>query len=145
MDYNTPEEMNFKAFMAHLTRDDVLNCSEFALFEFRNMLESIPDHRARAYHLQGPSIDRRMPYALLWLSIAGEELFSCAVQRSVHTIEGGTLWKGGWKGFCVERWRLWKQRFSEISRFDQVSEETRRLAKEAEERMGMIEGGVMIS
>lgn len=86
-----------------------------------------------------------MPYALLWLRLAGERLFSYAVEGAMDSVEGGSLWQGGRKGFCVERWQLWKRRFGEISRFDQVSEETRKLAKEAEDRMGMIEGGgVMI-
>lgn len=142
--HDTPEELNFQAFLVLSTKENIVNWSSFALAEFRNVLENVPDHRSGAYQQQGPDIDRCMPYVSMWILFAGEKLASYAVQGAIGTIEGGNLWTGGYKGFCVERWRLWKRRLGEISRFDQVSEETRKLAKEAEEKMGTFEGGVMV-
>jgi len=135
--------MNFIAFLALLTKENISNWSDFALHEFRNTLENEPDPRSRAYHQQGPALDLRIPYVLLWLSVAGEKLFSCVV-KGVGTLGESRLWKGQLREVCVERWQLWKRRFGEISRLDQASEETGELARKAEYLMGIVEGGMMI-
>jgi hypothetical protein len=50
----------------------------------------------------------------------------------------GYLWNGK-KGFCPERWALWKARFDEISKLELASEEARAVAKKGFEVMQEIE------
>jgi hypothetical protein len=136
---------NFHAFVARLTRDGTADFSLYAIWALGVALEAKQDHRARAYHEQGPGLDFRVPAAADWISLAGAKLFAS------NKDFGGAgqvrwLWKGK-GGFCKERWELWKSRFKEVSEFEQPSQNTRDIAKRAAEDMEKIEnqaGGVSL-
>jgi hypothetical protein len=72
-----------------------------------------------------------------WISLAGAKLFA---SDDDFGIAGGgrRLWKGK-KGFCKERWKLWKKRFQEVSQSAQPSQNTRDIAKRAIEDMEKFE------
>jgi hypothetical protein len=132
-----PRRENFYAFVARLTRDGTFDFSLFAIWILRVALEAKPDHRARAYHWQGPHLDFNVPVAAYWISLAGAKLFASNKDFG-RDGQGERLWKGK-GGFCKERWNLWKSRFKEISEFEQPSQNTRDIAKRAAEDMEKIE------
>jgi hypothetical protein len=128
---------NFHAFVARLTRDGTADFSLYAIWALRVALEVKPDHRARAYHEQGPGLDFSVPAAADWISLAGAKLFA-SNEDFGRAGQGRWLWKGK-GGFCKERWELWKSRFKEVSEFEQPSQNTRDIAKRAAEDMEKIE------
>jgi hypothetical protein len=51
---------------------------------------------------------------------------------------GGDLWEGK-RGFCKERWELWRQRFVHLSGEDRLNEDVRNCARRAGEIMAEID------
>ncbi|KAK0103853.1 hypothetical protein ONS96_004962 [Cadophora gregata f. sp. sojae] len=141
----TQEEINLYSFSAKLTRDSIRDFSTWTIYSFRDILEDEPSPtapawwRAQATQKGAPRIDARLPVAALWIDIIGEKLLRSDQYRGSGAKGVGT-WKGKKAGFCLERWRLWKRRFEEISVDKHVSEKTRGIAKRTWERMGVIEG-----
>lgn len=138
----TVKQRNLHAFVARLTRDGTQDFTTWALCSLR-FLESIPDYRARAFHTQGPALDAGMPLAAQWMSLTGEHIYRndnwCSRQK-----DGGNLWQRYKKQLVLytSRWKMWKTRFDEVSRFHQVTEETRGIAKRTYELMVSIEASV---
>ena len=128
---------SYNAFEARLTRDDILDCQYSAIMVLREALEEEPDARARAYHRQGPILDCHVPVAAEWIFRCGHVLYTSHKSFGAAS-KGGRLWKGA-EGFSPERWQFWKQRFIAISEHDQVKEETKIVAREAERMMATIE------
>ena len=77
--------------------------------------------------------------------IAGDVIFSHCYTPPELTHDagsnlGGANWKG-MKGFSIEWWNFWKQRFGKIKVHDQASQKTREIASKLEEMMARIEFG----
>ena len=80
-----------------------------------------------------------LPAAVAWVSIIGPEIFSWDNEfptghREGDPGRGGPLWNGQ-HGFCKERWKLWKQRFVELSSSDELDKELREVAAEGAAKM----------
>ncbi|KAI9793195.1 MAG: hypothetical protein M1816_000616 [Peltula sp. TS41687] len=129
---------NFNAFEARLTRDGTCDCRMTAVWALKEALEQEPDPRNPAYHRQGPVLDCFVPVAAEWISIAGQALLDGGHKDYGGAGDGGRLWKGK-RGFSPERWQFWKERFGVISEHEQVSDETKQVAREAKDRMTKIE------
>ena len=90
----------------------------------------------------GP-LEAFIPAAVAWVSILGSEIFSWDREIPSGGTKGdpgrrGPLWDGQ-RGFCKERWNLWRQRFAELSSSSELSEELRELAAEGAAKMGEAE------
>lgn len=120
---------NLNAFGARLTRDGTVDLQFFAITFLSSALENEPDHRARAFHNQGPTLNCDVPIAAQWIKHCGHILIE-STQVCDTWGKGGNLWKGK-PSFSPERWQFWKQRFGEMREHDQVSEQTKEAAAEA--------------
>ncbi|MCJ1418860.1 hypothetical protein MMC32_005211 [Xylographa parallela] len=130
---------SINAFAARLTAEGLQDYRIFGLWALRVALEEQPEPQAPEYQLQGPILDCRVPVAATWIRRCGVQMFvsdgACYLR---HGGKGGRLWQGE-EGFDLERWRLWKRRFGEISKDKWGSEKTRQLAQAAEKEMVEIE------
>lgn len=52
--------------------------------------------------------------------------------------EGGPLWNGEPR-FCRERWQFWRKRLGELAVSEEISNDLRRIARDAEAQMGDID------
>lgn len=137
--------INVNRFTALLmaTEEPVFNYSWFALVTLREALETPPS--------QLPSnapLDTCIPAAAAWIEVLGVEIYEWDEEFEHGPLvgapgRGGPLWNGI-HGFCKERWELWRDRFGEVARMEDVpglGEQTRIIAREAEMMMGQIENG----
>ncbi|CZR56227.1 uncharacterized protein PAC_06115 [Phialocephala subalpina] len=136
------EELNFHAFIARQTvRAKITGVGTsdaiWGLQILSGALENEPDPRSKAYQTQGPMLDETIPLAAQWIKLCGEQIFEIDKYIGSYAA-GGRKWKGK-QGFCLERWQFWRRRFSEISEFEQASDETRRVCKETARLMEEIE------
>ena len=131
---------SLNGFAARLRRDGTLKGETYALWAMRDALEIEPDHRARAYHTQGPLLDHNVPVAAEWISIAGLKLFLCEEDYS-SSAKAGWQWKGK-NSFSRERWQFWAQRFENIGENEQAAPQTREVAKQAAGKMRRIQEDV---
>ena len=61
------------------------------------------------------------------------------VPRGVGAGHGGALWDGK-RGFCLERWEFWKERFGAIGLKADVDDNTKDWAEQAKRTMEEIQG-----
>lgn len=125
------------AFAARLARDGTCDCQLYAIWAIREGLENKPDHRAEAYHVQGPVLDCHVAVAAEWIRQCGRAFYASTEDFGTAGA-GGSQWKGK-GGYCKERWQFWKQRFGEIAEEEQVNAQTRQMAQEAEKMMAEVE------
>ncbi|OCK80675.1 hypothetical protein K432DRAFT_381990 [Lepidopterella palustris CBS 459.81] len=137
---------NVNAFVARLTREGLADFWLYAIWAMRPALEEkhsdyeVAHKRATA----AVNMDALVPAAAVWVLVAGRELWEKREDLTRTNKNEGDPAKGGemWKGkseFSRERWAFWRRRFGEEAENGELSEETRRIAKEAAERMEEIE------
>ncbi len=138
---------NYQTFVACITGQGISDFSLWGLWALRDALEYVPDHDldSTVFRSQGWRQDIYVPLAAIWIKCAGRMLYRRVLCRGHEEWEGnlakgGNLWVGR-RGFCRERWALWKRRFGEIAGFEQPTKVTRELARKAKEMMEVIEGG----
>lgn len=112
----------------------------FALWSMRSALET-PLNLMNPEAIEIPEVT--IPAAAVWMLILGEEMFFWNNEYPHGSIEGdpgvgGPLWQGQ-HGFCLERWRLWRRRFDELSAEEQLSGDLREICRNTEARMAEIE------
>ncbi|KAF2466017.1 uncharacterized protein BDR25DRAFT_378291 [Lindgomyces ingoldianus] len=145
--YSLPEShayANANYFLARLTKEGVSEFWMCAIWAMRSGLEDIlKDDEPNESHVPGTTIEKlnaNVPAAAVWVFALGKALYDKEEDLTPTSPNGGNPAKGGdrWKGrseFSKERWALWKQRFGDVSKNRDVSEETREIAKEAFESM----------
>lgn len=82
-------------------------------------------------------LDALVPAAAQWILHCPHELHDKAVAGGEMDSEydhNGTNF-GTKKGWSLDRWAYWRKRFEEISNMEQLEESTKRIAKEAMEKM----------
>lgn len=133
IEYTTWANMNF--FFALLTGKGLHDLTEyFAIWAMRQALEyqHADDEKSTAVQ----KYDVYVPAAAVWVFGAFRGLL---VKNKDLTPEndlagnparGGDLWKGK-SEFSKERWSFWRERFAEIGKMDEVSEDTRTVARDA--------------
>ncbi|KAI7187126.1 hypothetical protein KC363_g6192 [Hortaea werneckii] len=132
-------DLNILVAMLTKTRLRAFDFSLFALWTMRAALE-IPADKARP----DQPLEAWIPAAAAWISVTGDQVFSWDHEYPSGPLEGapgkgGPLWQGK-HGFCHERWQLWRSRFKYLGTQDQTLDaETRKIAKEAADRMAAIE------
>lgn len=137
--------INVNRFTALLmaTEEPVFNYSWFALVTLREALETPPKELPPTAPL-----DTCIPAAAVWIEVLGVEIYEWDEEFEHGPLvgapgRGGPLWNGK-HGFCEDRWALWRERFGELARMEDVSglgEQTRTTAREAELMMRQIENG----
>lgn len=85
------------------------------------------------------SLATDVPAAAQWIFHTGHLVYHLNHEYEPHGASGGPLW-GGKRGFCVDRWNLWKSQFAWVSTLWQLHKSTRELAAMA--RDAIINGGV---
>lgn len=125
---------------ALLMRSGAEWCSAFDVFAIYTMRDAV-ETRVKNPKLQG--LDAYIPAAAAWIDTIGAEMYSWDREIPYGGAQGdpgrgGPLWNGQ-HGPCRERWKLWRSQFKELSRSDQLSEELKRLARDAEAQMAAIE------
>ncbi|MCJ1433275.1 tripartite motif containing 44 [Xylographa pallens] len=130
---------SINAFAARLTAEGLYDYRIYGLWALRAALEDQPDPEAPEYQLQGRVLDCHVPVAVTWILRCGLHMYVSDGEIYLERGgKGGRLWQGE-EGFDMERWRLWKRRFSEISKDKWGSEKTRQLAQAAEKEMIEVE------
>ena len=135
---------NVNAYMARLTRDGSADLRYHGVMALAGALEGelVRAHahahpaRVKSEVTPGPALDSGVSVAADWISICGPTLFE--EDQDVASTLGGPLWDGK-PGLSRARWQLWEARFGAISEHDEVDDETRRVAREARQRMEEIE------
>jgi hypothetical protein len=128
--------LNLNAFAARIVASQVLDLSLYAIWAMRDALE-MP--------LEGikPEVrDQTLRAAALWIEFCGENLHGMeklweSDPRKGDVARGGLLYSGP-KGFCEERWELWRQRFGELSQDKRLEEKTRQVLTDVASRMSMV-------
>ena len=137
---------NVNAYMARLTRDGSVDLRYHGVMALTGALEGelVRAHahahahpaRVESELTPGPALDSRVCVAADWISLCGPTLFE--EKEDVASTLGGPLWDGK-PGLSRARWQLWEARFGAISEHDKIDDETRRVAREARQRMQEIE------
>lgn len=104
----------------------------------RSALETPSDQAIRE------PIEAFIPAAAAWISILGREMYDWDKEFPYGSPYGdpgggGPLWDGQ-HGFCKGRWQLWRERFKELSKSDELSNEARETAARAAATMAEIDG-----
>jgi hypothetical protein len=127
-DLNFQDERNrwvsfqiFTAHLSHLTLCKNSNFTAYALYEFRGVLSMPPYPSPNPAGTPVEILNFRVPVAASWVLIAGKEVFENAE-------------------VTLKKWSFWQGRFREIGERGDASEETRKVAFEAAETMGVISG-----
>ncbi|KZT26737.1 hypothetical protein NEOLEDRAFT_1131753 [Neolentinus lepideus HHB14362 ss-1] len=131
LDLGMPVEAwtNLNAFAARLTYAGVMSFLLYAIWGARPVLEE--------EGVSPAELDRLVPGAAMWFLYLGRPIYTSDEEYG-NPGRGGALWKGK-KGFCKERWYLWKDRLDIISQNTDVSGNTRDMAKQALETMNKVE------
>ena len=92
-----------------------------------------PRHRAAMY----------IPPAATWILLAGESLYRLCRNDHLRCDDAyagsdGRLWWNG-RGFSLQRWAFWKQRFRETPADEGLESSVEDYARRAAEEMGVIE------
>jgi hypothetical protein len=83
--------------------------------------------------------DETLRAAALWIEFCGEHLHPLQQiwepdARKGDVARGGTLYDGP-KGFCKERWELWRERFGVLNQEDGLQEKTKEMLGDAKKKM----------
>ena len=124
--------MNF--FFALLLGKEVAQNFIFAIWALRQALETpqVDDEQSTAIQ----KYDTYVPAAAVWIFggfrvlFIKEEDLTPTDKKHGNPAKGGELWKGKAE-FSKERWYFWRERFAEIGKMEEVSENTRIVARDA--------------
>jgi hypothetical protein len=128
---------NLNAFLARLTSLKIWLFHQYAICALREALEDKPDRRSVKSCSEYPTsetLELQLPIAAKWIELAGNVLVKLDFEFEGEIGRGDRLWKGK-KGFCRERWRLWRTRFIEISELEGAREKTVEVARRTAELM----------
>lgn len=129
---------NLNYFLARVTAAEISDMSLYAIFMMREALEQKSEDVSPSHY------DAHVPAAAMWVFGLDRKLYEREEDMSPKTpnqgnpARGGALWTGG-SEFSKARWTFWKKRFGEVSEDNEVSNETRSVAKEAAEAMRHVE------
>ncbi|KAJ6519117.1 hypothetical protein C8R45DRAFT_950300 [Mycena sanguinolenta] len=132
---------NVNAFVARLTAENVREYSIYAIWAMRDALEERREE-------EGDWLDATVPAAAAWIGVWGREMYTCREDLTPEDPRYGNPAKPGnymiqrtgnkKPEWSPERWAFWKLRLEEIVG-EEVSDETKAIAKAAVETMEEIE------
>ncbi|KAI9677080.1 MAG: hypothetical protein M1817_006919 [Caeruleum heppii] len=122
---------------AFLARGNHLRSFGFDLWAIWAMREALEDP------LLPVELHLNVPGSAVWIYYAGNQLFESDEiwepgLGDGDPAKGGSLWDGE-RGFCRERWNLWRRRFQAVVEYVEVPQETRDFASKAVLEMKRIE------
>ena len=85
-------------------------------------------------------ISVNLPAAAVWIFYAGEHFYKSRREWREHwsPASGGPLWNGK-KGYCPERWVLWKERFQWVMMQGNMTDEAKEFTGKAVRKMNEVE------
>lgn len=128
--------LNLNAFAARLTASHVLDLSLYAIWAMHDALETpLEDMKAEVR-------DQTLRAAALWIEFCGEHLHGMekiweSDPRKGDVARGGPLYPGP-KGFCKERWELWRERLDVLCREERLEGKTRQVLAGAASMMTIL-------
>ncbi|KAF2794083.1 hypothetical protein K505DRAFT_324988 [Melanomma pulvis-pyrius CBS 109.77] len=151
--YSVPEVhawTNVNYFLARIEKERILGSLEpiYGLYALREALEKAhKDDGPNDAHKPGTVIEKYnayVPAAAVWVLVLRKDLYELEKDMAPtnpnqgNPARGGELWKGKAE-FSKERWALWKKRFGEIRKQEELDQETRDIAREAFEAMDQVD------
>lgn len=138
-DAGVAQWVNLNAFTARLSSSGTADFEVYAIWSIRDALEASAEQHSIT------ALEIHVQAAIIWIRYAGKFIYSSERIWEQHRLRGdpavgGPLWKGK-SGFCKERWALWKDRLTELSEEQKISNEVRGMVREAAETMTQIESG----
>jgi hypothetical protein len=137
-DIETTAWANTNYLLALLTGKEILDNCLFALWSMRQALETPHEDDEQSTAVE--KYNMFVPAAAVWAFGAFRVLYhkekdlTPKDNKQPNPGKGGALWKGKAE-FSKERWHFWSQRFAEVGKMDEVSENTRTVARDAVEAM----------
>ena len=136
---------SFQAFAALLTRDG-FDCSFHASWLFSSALEYplASENPAggtsdpKSQRSSGAAFESVVAAVAYWIAQCGGVIYEHSKEGSSGTNQAGPLWDGK-AGFSTPRYQLWKRRFGEIGRNEEVEKSIRDLAARAALQMEDLE------
>ena len=148
-DSSTEQWANLNSFAAQLTAKEASDFSLFAIWTFRDALETprpftereTGNSDAKAKTEVDVSTDELLPAVLQWLEVSGDKLVALTIESHDYTRAGQSspdpaflgklakdvgIVKGG---YSPRRWRFWRKRLEEISRAKDDSGGREKVAK----------------
>lgn len=138
---------NLNAHAARIFRDGSADFKLFAIRALAAALEGRAFYRhghATAPQVEtsftpGQDLDCRIGIAADWITHCGEKILLMSKKNEpLSGNAGGPLWEGQ-PGLSLERWNLWKERFSEVAQTASLNEENRSLAQDTRRIMDELE------
>lgn len=129
---------NMNYFYASVAGKGLDDLSLFAIWTMRQALETPQEDDKQSTAAQ--KYKTYVPAAAVWVFgmrialYAKEEDLTPKDKKLGNPARGGALWKGKAE-FSTDRWRFWRERFAEVGKLEDVSEDTQTLAKDAVEAM----------
>jgi hypothetical protein len=139
---------NLNYFLACITKENIYCSWRECQMAMRGALEY--DMEKRDFFQKLTSIqlyEALVPAAAVWVFALRGTLYEKEMRphkggKNPHYGYGGPLYKGE-SGFNKERWRFWLERFVVISQMENLSEEVRKIAKEASDVMNQSEPPIL--
>ena len=127
--------LNFSAFLARLLAAGVVETTSLCALTSSEFGRSSPTAKATASHADADAAAREYePYAAAaaqWIVQGGPALYEMCVKDVVFQI--------GRKKWTLALWESWKTKFEAVSKDDRYSSPTREMAKQALEKMAILE------
>ncbi|KAJ4319903.1 hypothetical protein N0V94_003675 [Neodidymelliopsis sp. IMI 364377] len=129
---------NVNFFFAKVTEQGLSDLSIYAIWSLRTALEEEHEDDAEGTAVQ--KLDAFVPAAASWIFGMSRALYLKDVdltpsdRKQGNPARGGPLWKGK-AGFSKERWALWKERLTVVSKMEEISERTKNISRDAIEAM----------
>ncbi|KIK59106.1 hypothetical protein GYMLUDRAFT_44857 [Collybiopsis luxurians FD-317 M1] len=134
------EWTSLNAFVARLTMENVLSFDVYGIWAMRYALEddTFSDRetatgKVREGELNPEEVEKYLPAAAVWIIYAGGSIWELSKDGALgdsRAARGGPSWDRG-VGYSVSRWGFWKDRFGHFGEREDLSRETRGLARRA--------------
>lgn len=131
-------QLNYEGFIARVTVAGISDFSRFGFHTFYEALEPVSAPESRGDRLK--RYDDTLPSTVVWLEIAGKQLWGVVVTREQNGDAG--LPEQPWHtagGPSKNKWNFWRGRLWGIAEDDQLKMETRDLAEKALQLMSALE------
>lgn len=143
-DNTTEGWASLNSFAARLTSSALMDFDDYAIWALRDSVEdgtlAVVPKGAPSEELGPDALNRKVPAAAVWILYDGERIKSLSEksEEGSRSTRGGPRWQGK-PGYSIERWQLWKDRFGELAKREDLLAYTRDLSTQARGKMDSID------